>query len=247
LHSGRMQFSACGNDPPSSSGKRRKARKRRPRSVRASRAGGRYDVLRHAETQYQPGSNRRVLQNLLSIRSVREMARVEQREFIRMSGTAVRTYEPHHRFTAKDLCELHRSWLGDVYAWAGEYREVNVSKGGFLFAAAGHIPRLMQEFETDCLARNTPLHADGRRDLALALAETHTEFLLLHPFRDGNGRMARLLAVLMALQAGIQKPRFDLMLTRQKAEYFAAVRAGLDRNYEPMRRIFASILSGDAL
>ena len=187
-----------------------------------------------------------MLQNLLKIRSVREMARVEQREFIRMSRLAVRMYGPDHRFTADDLCELHRLWLVNVYPWAGEYRQVNVSKGGFPFAAAGLIPGLMHEFATDCLARHTPLRASRGRDVAFALAETHTELLLIHPFRDGNGRIARLLALLMALQAGIRKPEFDRMLERQKVEYFAAVQAGVDRNYEPMRQVFAAII-GDAI
>jgi len=37
---------------------------------------------------------------------------------------------------------------------------------------------------------------------ATALAEVHAELILIHPFREGNGRLARLLALLMALQAG---------------------------------------------
>lgn len=75
-----------------------------------------------------------------------------------------------------------------------------------------------------------------------ALAETHTELLLIHPFRDGNGRLARLLATVMSLQAGVRTPDFDLLLKRRAPEYFAAVQAGLDRNYEPMRTLFASVL-----
>lgn len=173
------------------------------------------------------------------------MARIELREFMRMTQAAIRMYGRDHRFTASDLCDLHRQWLVNVYGWAGEYREVTVSKGGFLFAAAGLVPRLMDELERNVLARNTPLRAGLGRDVALALAETHTELLLIHPFRDGNGRVARLLAVLMALQAGVQRPEFDLVLERRRAEYFAAVRAGLDRDYEPMRRIIVPAIDDD--
>jgi len=37
-----------------------------------------------------------------------------------------------------------------------------------------------------------------------ALAVVHTELVLIHPFRaEGNGRVARMLATLMALQAGL--------------------------------------------
>jgi len=164
-----------------------------------------------------------------------------------MSQLAVRMYGPDHCFTAKNLCDLHRQWLVDIYKWAGEYREVNVSKGGFLFAAASLVPRLMDEFERDYLARYTPFRTNRDCDIALALAETHTELLLIHPFRDGNVHIARLLAVLIALQAGIQTPDFDVVLKRQKTEYFAAVRAGVDRDYEPMRRLIAATISGAAV
>jgi len=130
-----------------------------------------------------------------------------------------------------------------VYSWAGTYRQVNVSKAGFMFAAAGQIPRLMQEFEAGCLARFTPLES-GCRDIPLALAETHAELLLIHPFREGNGRMARLLAKLMSLQAGIEIAGFDTLIRQRREEYFAAVRAGLDRNYTPMRALFDSVIEG---
>ena len=49
----------------------------------------------------------------------------------------------------------------------------------------------------------------------------------------------------MAWQAGLPTPVFEVMVRRRKLEYFAAVRAALDRNYESMREIFASIICGD--
>ncbi len=33
--------------------------------------------------------------------------------------------------------------------------------------------------------------------------EVHEELVLIHPFREGNGRVARLLSTLMAFQAGL--------------------------------------------
>ena len=165
------------------------------------------------------------------------MDRVEQRSLFQTTEWALSTFRLDHRFSCEDVQRLHRRWLGHIYAWAGEYRQVNVSKGGFMFAAAAQVPRLMAEFEAEHLAS----HA-SRCDGLLALAKTHTELLLIHPFREGNGRLARLVATLMALQAGFRQPAFEPLLRHHRAEYFAAVRAGLDRNYEPMRRLFALIV-----
>src|SRR5690242_7025342 len=140
-----MQCSARGNDPPSSSGPRRKRRRRRARSTRGSAASGRYLGAHQWETEYEPGSRGKVMRNLLSIRSARDMAHVEESELVRTIAWATQKYGPRHVFSAQDLCAIHRRWLGGIYLWAGEYRQVNVSKGGFLFAAANLIPRLMQE------------------------------------------------------------------------------------------------------
>jgi cell filamentation protein len=151
--------------------------------------------------------------------------------------------EYDRRISAEDLCDLHRRWLSGIYAWAGEYRQVNMSKAGFMFAAATQVPRLMDEFEATCLAKYTRLPSSFP-DIPLALAETHTELLLIHPFREGNGRLARLLAKLMAAGVGIDIARFDALVERRREEYFAAVRAGLDRNYGPMRKVFSALIDG---
>lgn len=135
---------------------------------------------------------------------------------------------------------MHRLWLGRIYPWAGKYRQVNVKKDSFPFAAAAQIPKLMAEFEDGPLKRYTP--CGSRENLAAGLAEVHVELVLIHPFREGNGRVARLLAVLMGLQAGLPALYFDKLSGRKRQEYFAAVHAGLDHNYEPMTKLFTAVI-----
>lgn len=67
-------------------------------------------------------------------------------------------------------------------------------------------PQLLAEFERDCLHRYTPCenmdaHAHAHA-LAEAIAMCHVELILVHPVREGNGRLSRLLADVMAVQAG---------------------------------------------
>jgi cell filamentation protein len=87
------------------------------------------------------------------------------------------------RFTAGDLRSMHQRWPGEIYEWAGEYRGVNLAKGAFMFAAATHVPRLMQEFERGPLREYTPCRFDTLADQATALAIVHAELILIHPFR----------------------------------------------------------------
>lgn len=203
---------------------------------------GRYDVAGLTEAQFESGSNEQVLKNRLGITSPSEMDDAEARSLERTMAGLVGQYNEQHRFTAADIRAIHRSWLGEIYEWAGDYRQVNVSKGDFPFAAAARVPALMEQFERDVLARYTPCNFRERVEVAHALAETHVELVLIHPFREGNGRLARVLSTLMALQAGLPLLDFGLITGERKETYFAAVQAGLDKNYKPMEQLFAEII-----
>lgn len=148
--------------------------------------------------------------------------------------------EVDQRISAADLCEWHRRWLGNIFSWAGQYRTVNMGKDDFQFAAAHLIPNLMQTFEVKFLNEYTPCEGMDDEQLVEALANVHLEFILVHPFREGNGRLGRLLATIMALQAG--RPPLDFTyLTGHKDEYVQAIHAGLD-NIEPMKVLFRRVL-----
>lgn len=203
----------------------------------------RYETRHLAEVRFEPGSRRRVLKNLLGIKTKREMDRAEALALARATDAAIRSYDSGHRFTADDIRSLHKIWLGEIYEWAGNYRQVNVSKGGFPFAAASRIPVLMQVFETGPLSRHTPCNYRNTEQISAALAETHAELMLIHPFREGSGRIGRVLATLMALQAGLPLLDFSAIRGGMKRRYFAAVRAGLDRNYRPMQEILAEVIA----
>jgi cell filamentation protein len=65
--------------------------------------------------------------------------------------------------------------------------------------------------------------------------------VLIHPFREGNGRVARALSTLMALQAGLPQLDFSA-IAENKSAYFAAIGAGMDRDYQPMGKLFVEII-----
>lgn len=153
------------------------------------------------ESQFEPGSNGRVLRNKLGIRRLREMQKMESQSLLVLTEALLNEVTETQRFTPADIVDMHRRWLGEIYSWAGEYRRVNMTKGGFPFAAADQVPRLMVEFERTELATHTPCSGMREERLVEALAVVHAELILIHPFREGNGRLARLLNALMAAQA----------------------------------------------
>lgn len=184
---------------------------------------------------FQPGSHGQVLRNKLDVTTPEDMAELELMLLQKLYEAVLADVSPREPLTLTHLKTWHRRWLGNVYEWAGEERSVNMSKGGFHFAVAAQIPRLLTLFERDFLARFTPCHRLEREGLIEAIAATHVEFILIHPFREGNGRLSRLLADVMAVQAG-QGPLDYSAWDADKIGYFTAIQAGVAGDYIPMQR-----------
>ncbi|MHB1948568.1 MAG: Fic/DOC family protein [Gammaproteobacteria bacterium] len=205
---------------------------------------GRYSVP--TDEDFEPDSNNEVIKNYLNIKSKEIMEEIEQRELERTELELLDIFDENHRFTTQDICNIHELWLGDIYLMAGKYRTVTLEKDGFPFAASGQIEKLMMKFEEDYLSKYTPCHFGDTDQLAFALGVVHVELILIHPFREGNGRTARLLADLMAIQANkppLNYAYIDLIENPQGfMEYIEAIHAGVSMNYEPIQKIFSILL-----
>jgi len=197
-----------------------------------------YDISGLYEAQFEAGSQNKVLKNLLGVTDESEMDILEARSLIETERDIISKFSANHRFKSKDICFIHKMWLGSIYPWAGKYRKVNLSKGDFQFATAELIPSLMNNFEKNQLKRLTPCNFPEQDKVISAISEVHVELILIHPFREGNGRLARLFSSIMALQAGYSFLDYSDIKDGLREEYFKAVQAGLDRNYKPMENIF---------
>jgi cell filamentation protein len=204
----------------------------------------RYEISGNPEAQFEPGSDGRVLRNLMGIRDPEIMDEIELDLLDQLYDVVLDGNLSDLRISANDLREWHRRWLCHVYPWAGKDRTVNMSKGNFMFAPAGQVPRLMAEFDKGILSAHTPCRGMSHERLVEAIAITHVEFILIHPFREGNGRLARLLVTIMARQAGWPEPDFSYW-DRYRNRYFTAINAGLT-DYGPMKELVIQVAPASA-
>ena len=195
------------------------------------------------QAEYEPGSRGRVLRNLLGITLVGDISVAESQTLLLAQVQAIERYREDQRFSARDICDLHRLWLSPVYAWAGEFRSVNMGKAGFQFAHAPLIAGLMAQLEQGVLSEFTPCRPATNAAVAKALAVVHAELILIHPFREGNGRVARLVALLMGLQAGLPPLNFSPIDGVHKAAYIVGIHAAVGRNYAPLTVLFENVIS----
>lgn len=163
----------------------------------------RYNVS-GSQGEYEPGSNDLVLANKLGVIDSREMDIIELELLQDLYEYIFEKAFPEESLTVELIKDWHFKWLGNVYEWAGEERSVNISKQGFSFAVATQISKLLGLFENEVLSHFTPCKFLPSDELVKVIAITHVEFILIHPFREGNGRLARLLADVMAVQAGFE-------------------------------------------
>ena len=199
-----------------------------------------------SDEDYEPNSENAVLKNYLGIKSRETIEALEKQELERTELELINIFDVNHQFSANDICNIHELWLGDIYPSAGKYRTVRMEKNGFPFAMPERIPALMEALENKYLTQYTPCNFTDSNQLAHSLAIVHVELILIHPFREGNGRTARLLADLMAMQDKKPPLNFSLIDQTKKQnsfnEYILAIHAGFNGNYDAMQKLFKLFL-----
>lgn len=91
-------------------------------------------------------------------------------------------------FDSKHLCDLHYFLFSDLYDFAGKYREVVMfgEYSGFLE------PELIPLELENVMKKYKDYDFHGSKfEIAMFLAEFYYELIMIHPFREGNGRTIR--------------------------------------------------------
>jgi cell filamentation protein len=106
-------------------------------------------------------------------------------------------------FGLKHLQQIHRHLFQDVYAWAGEFRTVNMAKGNSFFARPEYIIPELQKV-LDRLASERFLRGTESQGFCERAAYFFGEMNAVHSFREGNGRAQREFLRELAVEAGYE-------------------------------------------
>lgn len=187
-----------------------------------------------------PDNQGDILPNLLGLTTEKEINESEFEGFLKTEIYFTEKLSVRTKFSAKYILGLHKMALSHLYSFAGKYRNVNMSKGGFPFAAAKFLPETMSEFEKEILSKLKNKY-ESQENLIKDVAIVHGELLFIHPFREGNGRAARLLANLMLRKAGFEALKFENVGKREFEEYVKAVQNCANKDYSKMIDFIKSI------
>ncbi len=82
--------------------------------------------------------------------------------------------------TFKGLSKIHKYLFDSIYDFAGNIREVNISKGSFRFASFIYLKDILNKIDM------------MPEDTFDKIIEKYVEMNIAHPFREGNGRNMRI-------------------------------------------------------
>ena len=141
-----------------------------------------------------------------------------------------------------DLRQLHAFVLDGLSDEAGTYRSVEVSISGSDYAPPGpeSVPSEMAEFSTWLAGVSTPSD-DEFASLSglIAAATAHTWFVTIHPFIDGNGRVARLLMNLVLMRYGFP---IAIISKEDRFRYYDALELSQTSDLTPLMVLLAECI-----
>ena len=123
-----------------------------------------------------------MLENKLGLTSSAELARMEEqlskKKAVLLFEKGILDYLPAGKLFT--LQAIHRYLFEDIYDFAAEIRKVNMAKGNFRFAPLMYL---------DAALENVDKMPQSDFD---EIIEKYVEMNIAHPFREGNGRSARI-------------------------------------------------------
>ena len=132
------------------------------------------------------------IENKLGIIDSAELAREEERiskkKAVQLFESGMLDALPAGTFAS--LQAIHKYLFGDIYDFAGQLRTVNLAKGSFRFAPLMYLEAALANI--DQMPQST----------FNEIIEKYVEMNIAHPFREGNGRSARIWLDLM-LKKGV--------------------------------------------
>lgn len=128
------------------------------------------------------------------------------------------------RITPEWICDIHRRIAGELFPeWAGHFRTTDVQVGSHLPPPGHEVAIHIKNFCLDLEERLR--HLRGAQSIAELLAWADWRFQWIHPFKDFNGRVGRILLIALAYKLSL--PPIDPAAADEsgKVAYFSALRA----------------------
>jgi cell filamentation protein len=175
-------------------------------------------MKKDGQTDYTPP----IEDNLLGITD-KDLVNLYEANGIAKAEVFIQNLDEDVNFDTTLILDIHRIAFGELYDWAGKWRNIEVQVGKLTPPTAMKIPFLMYQYADDVNYRMKI--TKNEVEIAELLAHLHHRFVWIHPFNNGNGRTARLLLNLAAMINGYEPIRLYHREGDARVQYIEALRA----------------------
>jgi fido (protein-threonine AMPylation protein) len=170
---------------------------------------------------------------------------VSERLAVSLTGiidSILRTPPDQITITAEWICLKHQELAGRLFpAWAGRLRDVSVQVGAHTPPPFYEVPALLRLFCDDLAERLRHVRPRETRgsELAELLAWTDWRFQWIHPFKDFNGRIGRVMLAALLYKLALPHVETAPLEADMRHQYLEALNAADDGNLGPLTDIWA--------
>ncbi|WP_324170625.1 Fic/DOC family protein [Sulfurimonas sp.] len=157
----------------------------------------------------------------------------EDLKLLELYSYLVDNFDISRSFGFNTVKKWHKEVFSSIYPFAGELRSVNMSKGNAEEAWVWRVDFLNAIPElNEFIKEVSKKRYEDIDNIAHDLSKLISDFLFIHPFREGNGRISRVLCDMILAKNGL--PMIGLKLKKED-NYIQRVHSGYDCDYEPMK------------
>lgn len=159
----------------------------------------------------------------------------EDLKLLELYSYLVENFDISKSFGFNTVKKWHKEVFSSIYPFAGELRSVEMSKGDDVEAWTWRLDFLQAIPElTKLMKEVTKRTYEDVDTITHDLSKLISDFLFIHPFREGNGRISRLICDIILAKNGF--PMIGLKLKKED-NYIKRVHSGYECDYETMKEL----------
>lgn len=146
------------------------------------------------------------------------------------------------------ICKLHDVSFGWIFPqWAGKFRKMQVTFSDKEAPQYFQVPELVTNLCKDLTERLNHLPSKEKEEFILEvvalLAWFQHRFVFIHPFQDYNGRIARMVTILILLQLDLPPIELEAERGTDRKKYLAAMQKADKGDYSFLEQLIGQTLS----
>lgn len=139
---------------------------------------------------------------------------------------------------------IHRVAFGWIFPdWAGKFRSIRVEYSGKEAPLPHLLPQLITNLCADLAERLKHLDHENMKSVVELIAWFQHRLVQIHPFQDYNGRLARMMTILILLKLGLPPIEIKADTGSDRQKYLEAMYGADEGDYSKLEKLMEEALN----